>query len=41
VIKVSELGYQAEMIGAAALVMENFEQLHLSKFSATPYEHVL
>ncbi|AEE49329.1 ROK family protein [Haliscomenobacter hydrossis] len=41
VIKVSELGYQAEMIGAAALVMENFEQLHLTKFDATTYKQAL
>jgi predicted NBD/HSP70 family sugar kinase len=41
VIKVSELGYQAEMIGAAALVMENFEQHHLTRFNANSYEQAL
>ncbi len=41
VIKVSELGSQAAMIGAAALVMENFEQLHQTTFNATSYTHAL
>lgn len=29
-IQISTLGYQAELIGAAALVMENYDQRHLS-----------
>lgn len=41
VIKVSELGYQAELIGAAALVMENFEQLNHFKADIPDYEQVV
>ena len=40
-IEVSELSYQAEMIGAAALVMENFENLHLPKIETPRYEGAL
>ena len=30
-IEISKLGYEAELIGAAALVMENFEHIHMEK----------
>lgn len=40
-IKVSELGHQAEMIGAAALVMENIERLKPAKTEVPNYEQVL
>lgn len=40
-IEISELSYQAEMIGAAALVMENFEHLHLPKIETPRYEEAL
>jgi hypothetical protein len=40
-IRVSDLGHQAEMIGAAALVMENIERLKPTKTETPNYEQVL
>lgn len=40
-IKISQLGYKAELIGAAALVMENFEHINLPQLDLLKYEEAL
>ena len=35
-IELSTLGYEAELIGAAALVMENFEKRMVKEFTPNP-----